>query len=298
MLSDFLKKVFLLVLPSFSNLFTHVETRVGSISLFPKLAHRLGPDRTRQHLLKRIISMFEALRPNLPRVLFDHHMISEFIKRLGISTFLQQMLPCYLEALTIQSDDNSAGEALIHICHVLGAILTSKHIIRQLVKIMLRENGNESALLKTTVKIVSMFGVTFTSVQYAYLISLIGDLKKRKKKSDTKSLVCIMTLLEELMEHMSNENMVTELKSGFIGIIYQLLENNEEEQRIARLTMSIKTIEYLLKLSKFLTLQEWEATVSVVMKCQANGYCQLISFTLYRLYLHFKNTFRVSRVPF
>jgi hypothetical protein len=261
----FFIKVFLLVLPSFSNLFTHVETRVGSISLFPKLAHRLGPDRTRQHLLKRIISMFEALRPNLPRVLFDHHMISEFIKRLGISTFLQQMLPCYLEALTIQSDDNSAGEALIHICHVLGAILTSKHIIRQLVKIMLRENGNESALLKTTVKIASMFGVTFTSVQYAYLISLIGDLKKRKKKSDTKSLVCIMTLLEELMEHMSNENMVTELKSGFIGIIYQLLENNEEEQRIARLTMSIKTIEYLLRLSKFLTLQEWEATVRVVM---------------------------------
>jgi len=94
---------------------------------------------------------------------------------------------------------------------------------------------------------------------------------------------------------MSNEALVTELKSGFISTLYQLLEpihtaddvkSIKPEQLKLRLTLSIKTIDYLLTASQKLTLQEWESTVSP-------GLCAIATiFTvLYRLCLHCKSTF-------
>lgn len=297
----------MLLLPSFSQLFTHIETRIGSISLFPKLAQRLGPERARRYLLKRIISMFEALRPNIPKILFGHKIVYEFVKRLGISIFLQQLLPCYLEALAIhdptisnglgyslaiastsittatteatstttteksKSTSDLAGDAMAHICTLLGPILTSKHIIRQLVKIILRDNYIRYPLIRTTVRIIGGFGSTFTSVQYAYLINLIDNYRKPVSSKNTRSICSILTLLQDLVPYISNEALVTELKSGFISTLYQLLEpihtaddmkSIAPEQLKLRLTLSMKTIDYLLMASQKLTIQEWESTVS------------------------------------
>ena len=285
-------------------MFTHVETRIGSISLFPKLAQRLGPEKARRHLLKRIISMFEALRPNIPKVLFNQNTVYEFVKRLGIAIFLQQMLPCYLEALSIQEESAAspttatvskanqdkmvsmtdlAGDSLAHICTLLGPILTSKHIVRQLVKILLRDNQVRPSLINTTVRIIEGFGSTFTAVQYSYLISLIdvpsSDTNMTMKNA--KTICSILTLLEELIPCMANEALVTELKSGFIATLYQLLELLPQssmegetslmspEQLKIRLTVGMKTIDYLLRASQKLTMQEWDSTVS---KYQKMGY--------------------------
>ncbi|CEP18332.1 hypothetical protein [Parasitella parasitica] len=294
---DLEDEAFLLLLPSFSQLFTHIETRIGSISLFPKLAQRLGPEKARTHLLKRIISMFEALRPNIPKVLFTNRIINEFVKRLGITVFLQQLLPCYLEALAIhdpacnnkhqnslmmtattpiitvtaetttekaKSTSDLASDAMKHICNLLGPILTSKHIVRQLVKIILRDNHTRYPLIRTTVHIIGRFGSTFTSVQYAYLISLIDSYRGSVSGKNTKSICSILTLLQDLVSYMSNEALVTELKSGFISILYQLLEpihtaddikSIAPEQMKLRLTLSIKTIDYLLTIVS--TLQKY-----------------------------------------
>lgn len=322
----------MLLLPSFSQLFTHIETRIGSISLFPKLAQRLGPERARRYLLKRIISMFEALRPNIPKVLFGHKIVHEFVKRLGISIFLQQLLPCYLEALAIhdptanndvdsslaialtststaatetiststttatteksKSTSDLAGDAMAHICTLLGPILTSKHIIRQLVKIILRDNYIRYPLIRTTVRIIGGFGSTFTSVQYAYLISLIDNYRKSVSSKNTRSICSILTLLQDLVPYMSNEALVTELKSGFISILYQLLEpihtaddvkSITPEHLKLRLTLSMKTIDYLLMASQKLTIQEWESTVSIYLTLKSaiyyNNYIDCINIT-------------------
>jgi hypothetical protein len=286
------------LLPSFSELFTHIETRIGSVSLFPKLAQRLGPERARRHLLKRIISMFEALRPNIPKVLFNQNIIYEFVKRLGIAVFLQQMLPCYLEALSIHEDSGNsspttativaaasttetfssvtdlAGDSLVHICVLLGPILTSKHIVRQLVKILLRDSQIRPTLVNTTVRIIKGFGSTFAAVQYSYLISLIDvpSSGATMTSKNAKTIYSILTLLEELIPCMTNEALVTELKSGFIATLYQLLEllpqstddgvkSISPEQLKLRLTVSMKTIDYLLNTSQKLTVQEWESAV-------------------------------------
>lgn len=271
-------------------MFTHVETRIGSISLFPKLAQRLGPERTRRHLLKRIISLFEAFRPNIPKVLFSHKTIYEFVKRLDTSVFLQQMLPCYLEALATHDTSNAmnsdlAGDAMAYICQLLGPILTSKHIIRQLVKIILRDNQVRSPLIKTTVRIIGGFGTTFTAVQYAYLISLIDTYRKPKTMTikNAKTICLILTLLQDLIPYMSNEALVTELKSGFIATLYQLLEPVPQQQTEnkkplsadqlkLRLTISMKTIDFLLKASQRIAAQEWESTIIPTLQKYFSGF--------------------------
>lgn len=60
-------QAFLLVLPTFTQLFSQDATRVGSISLFPRLAQRLGAEKARKYLLKPIIFMFEVLSIALHR---------------------------------------------------------------------------------------------------------------------------------------------------------------------------------------------------------------------------------------
>lgn len=240
--------------------------------------------------------MFEAFRPNIPKVLFNQQIIYEFVKRLGITVFLQQMLPCYLEALAIHDENGNnvnspttianteklspitdiAGESIIHICNMLGPILTSKHIVRQLVKILLRDNHVRPSLIQTTVRVIEGFGPTFTAVQYSYLISIIDVPSPESKMTlkSAKTICSILTLLQELVPYMANEALVTELKSGFIATLYQLLEiipqtTDEEAKSISkdqlklRLTVSMKTIEYLLKASQKLTIQEWESTVCI-----------------------------------
>ncbi|CAO3674448.1 unnamed protein product [Rhizopus microsporus] len=279
-------EAFMLILPSFSQLFAHVETRIGAVSLFPKLAQRLGPEMALQHLLKRIISLFEALRPNLPKILFDTKIIFEFIKRLGILKFLQQMLPCYLEALSVQEGTSKktaemAAHSLVHICIFLGPILTSKHIIRQLVKIMLRENQDRTIIIQVMVRIMSEFGSTFTAVQYSYLISLIDTYRVHLTVKNARTIYSILILLEELLTYMLKEAVVTELKSGFISTLYLLLEPFTDNERPSRedfklrLTLSIKTIKYLLTVSEKIPVQDWDSTVVPILQKYFSGFSVL-----------------------
>ncbi|KAI7863019.1 hypothetical protein BDF14DRAFT_1847877 [Spinellus fusiger] len=311
---DLEDEAFLLILPTFTQLFTHSETRVGAISLFPKLAQRLGPEKARHHLLKPVISMFETLRPKIPKVLFDQGIVREFVKQLGIATFLQQMLPCYLEALAINEDlsknlldedthlhTNSltdtvispistspvsvselAGEALVYICKLLGPILTSKHIVRQLVKIVFRDNSVKPVLLETVVRISSSFGETFTSIQYAYLISLIDTYQRSTITVKNCKIICsIVLLLEQLLPYMQTEPLVTEFKSGFMMLLYKLLEplsaekNNKvipEEIIRLRLTISMRTIDYLLQVSYKINKQDWETIIMPMLQKYFSGF--------------------------
>lgn len=280
---DLEDEAFMLILPGFSQLFTHEETRIGSISLFSKLAQRLGPEMTRQHLLKRIISIFEALRPNVPKALFEQQIIFEFVKRLGVTKFLQQMLPCYLEAVSHkdQKTCEMAADSLVHICTLLGPILTSKHIIRQLVKIVLRDQ--DPMVMRAMVRIMGEFGSTFTAVQYAYLISLIDNYRTKVTLKNTRVICSILVLLEELLVNMQREEVVTELKSGFISTLYLLLEpvSNEKNEEILpdefkmRLTLSMKTIDYLLKVSEKLTAKDWDSTVISILQKYFSGFSKL-----------------------
>ncbi|CAO3620184.1 unnamed protein product [Cunninghamella echinulata] len=325
---DLEDEVFLLILPTFTQLFTHSETRIGSINLFSKLAHRLGREKTRIHLLKPIISMFETLRPSIPRVLFETKVINEFIKRFGIPVFLQQMLPCYLEALalntTIGSNYSSMSElsqldkakingteiescsptpstptsvpelasgAMIQICKQLGPVLTSKHITRQLIKILFRDDTIKPTVLSTVVTIIgTLFGGTFSAVQYTYLISLIEFPKNGKIVTERNArITCVVIeLLGRSLPYMSNDAIITELNSGFMSTIYKLLEppsnsNNMQHNgkaqasSLLQLTISMKTIDYILKLTAKLPLADWETTVIPTLRKYFSGFTSITS---------------------
>ncbi|KAI8142155.1 hypothetical protein BJV82DRAFT_516979 [Fennellomyces sp. T-0311] len=258
-------------------------------------------------LLNRLTTDQQTLRPNIPKVLFDQKTINEFVKRLGTAVFLQQMLPCYLESLAINSESKSlvekddrsvsdpsggstvsemAGDALTHICTVLGPILTSKHIVRQLVKIVFRENIVRPVHLHTIGQIANSFGETFTAIQYAYLISLVDQHFQRTTNERNAKIICsAMSLLEELMPHMSGQSLATELKSGFVLTLYKLLEPLPSEDAKAvteqsirlRLTLSMRTIDHLIQSAHRLPQKEWETTVSIDGLCwdidsYLNGY--------------------------
>ena len=167
-----------------------------------------------------------------------------------------------------------AGDALAHICTVLGPILTSKHIVRQLVKIVFRENTVRQIHLHTMGQIARNFGETFTAIQYQYLISLVDQHFQRATTERNARIICsTMSLLESLMPYMSGQLLATELKSGFVSTLYKLLEpipdsddNNKAgtvtEQSIRlRLTLSMRTIDHLVQTAHYLPQKEWETTV-------------------------------------
>lgn len=223
------------------------------------------------------------MRPNLPKALFEQKVIDGFVERLGTGIFLQQMLPCYLESIAITGGDTSengsvvsemAGDALVHICDLLGPILTSKHIVRQLVKIVFRDNVAKPVLVQTMARIAKGFGETFTSIQYAYLLTLVDQ--QQKKSITIKNVRClssILSLLEHLLPYMSGEALATELKSGFVSTLYQLMEPlpplSAEEPSSAvpenvlrlRLSLSMRTVNHLILLTRHLPRMDWEATV-------------------------------------
>lgn len=234
-------------------------------------------------------------------MLFEQHIIDEFIKRLGMATFLQQMLPCYLESMAISSNETTkstgekalngtatsssdtggptiaelAGDAMIHICNALGPILTSKHIVRQLVKIAFRDNTSKSVLLHAMSHIAKNFGETFTSIQYAYLVSLVDQhLQRTTNERNTRIIYNILSLLEELLPYMSEQYLVTELKSGLVSTLYKLLEpfpHSEEENTDSlsqqmirlRLSLSMRTIDHFVCITRHLPTKDWESTVCV-----------------------------------
>ncbi|KAG0198912.1 WD repeat-containing protein 81 [Mortierella sp. GBA30] len=111
-------ETFEIALPVFVHLFTNGATRVNALGLFPNLGQRLGIKRTKAFLLKPIVALFEASRPVLPKELFKAAIFSEFLRRFGASTFLQQIFPFYLESLVadysqsdVASDDNSSASS-------------------------------------------------------------------------------------------------------------------------------------------------------------------------------------------
>ncbi|KAG0240959.1 WD repeat-containing protein 81 [Actinomortierella wolfii] len=103
--------IFDIVLPVYVHLFTNEETRVASLPLFPKLAQQLGVERTTSLLLQPIIALFESTKPSFPQELFSAEVTSEFLRRFSTGTFLQQLFPFYLEALSLPYEDQPSTPA-------------------------------------------------------------------------------------------------------------------------------------------------------------------------------------------
>jgi len=53
--------MFYIVLPFVLSLYSNIETRVYALVLFEKLSIRLGPEQSKEHLLKPLLQLFDVL---------------------------------------------------------------------------------------------------------------------------------------------------------------------------------------------------------------------------------------------
>ncbi|KAG2178007.1 hypothetical protein INT43_003260 [Umbelopsis isabellina] len=283
-------EVFDLILPTFVQLMGDPATRLGyqlSLCLISIIHHS--------------DTLFQTTRPDIPTPLLEYDTLKDFIHHFGVSCFLQQLLPCYIESVSVtddaprntktdydsdgfsapsdliavvnkplESSTDVAGKALVHICRLIGPVLTSKHVMRQLFKIIFRDYRPQLSVQSAVVTICAQFGETFTAVQYAYLVSIIDTYRKTTNKRNCRIVCSILSLIEQLIPNLSNQRLLTELKSGFISTLGRLIEPISPTEKISnatktelrlKLTLSMRTIDFLLQVTNHITRAEWEELV-------------------------------------
>ncbi|CAJ0751279.1 24047_t:CDS:10, partial [Entrophospora sp. SA101] len=314
-LCNLVDEAFYMILPSLILLFTHDDIKFEALSIFPKLGQRLGQDEVKSHLLKPILSLFESSRPSIPKILFESTIIEEFIHRFGITNFLQQLLPLYLEALTIEekvllspssgsnnsfhldlakqkiltevdyvsspvsiptankdisSLDNAipsvaqlANSALVEICTLIGPILTSKNVMRQVYKMFLKESSTLPFLMQSIFAIGNQFGETFAHLQVTQVINIIQQYGLNTINNGNYSIICNnLSLLGKLITSISSNKILLEFESGFSETLKKLLIQILEK----KLSISSKVIEFLLHVSNNITQPEWEKHIAPIIQ--------------------------------
>ncbi|CAG8488733.1 9487_t:CDS:10 [Ambispora leptoticha] len=308
-------EAFNMILPSLVLLFSHEPIRIQALRLFPKLGQRLGEEETKNHLLKPIVSLFESSRPSIPKILFESYIIEQFLRRFGITNFLQQLFPLYLEALTIDeriratispqevegvakympdytfspksnfdigigyipSVTQLANSAFVDICFLIGPILTSKYIMKQVYKLLLKEYSSLHSLIESISVIGKQFGETFTYLQYTQAITVI---QMNNSPPNTRNTIIIsnhLALLEKLTPQLSSSKIFTEFESGFADALNKILEWNETgvlkssasvtRQNIKnKLSMHLKTMHYLFHVSNNVGKEDWERYVAPILQ--------------------------------
>ncbi|ORX90794.1 hypothetical protein K493DRAFT_287634 [Basidiobolus meristosporus CBS 931.73] len=309
-------EAFDLVLPSFVMLFNSKETRLESLKLFGKVAERLGSRGTRIHLLKPLTTLFEASKPHLPVELFSHVLIDQLVRFLGVNCFLQQLFPFYIEAFSVAEMEAAKhkypqrldmlslskeveymeelyvinediknpfspliASTIIYICTLIGPILTSKYVIKQLIKVAYKEHCPLVLLQELLISIGNKFGETFISIQYSHLISVVEQQSRNLTKRNFRLLCNLVSLLEKLTGHISSAKIMIEIKGAFSETLYQLLENSGSRgNKLAadaeelRNHISRRIIDYLLQVSAHITKAEWEKHIAPMFQKYFSGF--------------------------
>ncbi|KAJ1922365.1 hypothetical protein IWQ60_006579 [Tieghemiomyces parasiticus] len=86
-----------LVLPVFVDLLVAPATRAEAVRYLPHVTKWLGPERSRHALLKLFITWFEGPDAETLAVMADPKTVATLVATFGSPTFVQQLLPCYLD---------------------------------------------------------------------------------------------------------------------------------------------------------------------------------------------------------
>ncbi|CAG8477311.1 14714_t:CDS:10, partial [Dentiscutata heterogama] len=315
-LCNLIDEAFFMILPSIVLMFTVDIIKIEALNIFSSLGRRLGQDDTKTYLLKPIISLFESSRPSIPKALFHPAIVAEFVYRFGITNFLQQLFPLYLEALTVEDnispydfndaklsvvqksnslngsiaspasapDDPSsldhalplvaqfANSALVDICTLIGPILASKHIMRQIYKLLLKESSTLPFLMQSILSIV---------------ISVIQQYSSFPMNKRNYSILCNhLFLLEKLTTLMPTPKVLAEMESGFSDTLIKLLvqfnyddslnQNNKPAGKDSlkgtinilknKLSISMKSAEFLLHVCNNVDKADWERNIAPILQ--------------------------------
>ncbi|KAF9904323.1 hypothetical protein EC991_002829 [Linnemannia zychae] len=274
-------ETFEIALPVFVYLFTDEETRVKALGLFPKLGQRLGIKLTKTFLLKPIIALFETSRPVLPTELFSAAVFSEFLRRFGTSTFLQQLFPYYLDSLTAdytQSeatlDDSSSTSSVANVPAVEDDA-SKKHGADHVPRL----GRVASEAFVGICGIANEFGSTFALVQFSHIMHTIESSVSSFTARTSNTLKNLLGLLGSLVPHMYDTQLVTELKNGGSELIYRLIEpsprkpsSRPDTQGSPRLAVSRTALDFILQLSFSLNRPDWEKHIAPILQKYFSGF--------------------------
>ncbi|KAF9330286.1 hypothetical protein BG006_006743 [Podila minutissima] len=266
-------ETFEIALPVFVHLFTDEATRVGALSLLPKLGQRLGIKRTKTHLLKPILALFETSRPILPQEVFGATVTNELLRRFGTSSFLQQLFTYYLDSLTVDYgpvepllDDSSSGSSSSQ-TNDAAATSTSPPV-------------DEDAK-KSIPDIIPKLG-RVASDAFINICHIMHMLESASASFTVRSSIIMKTLLgllSSLIPHMYDTQLVTELKNGGTELIYRLIDptpskptGRSESLSSPRLSVSRNALDFILQLSFSLGRHDWERHIAPILQKYFSGF--------------------------
>ncbi|KAI8599116.1 hypothetical protein EDD21DRAFT_308451 [Dissophora ornata] len=221
-------------------------------------------------------------KPTLPTELFSIPTFTEFLRRFGTSTFLQQLFPYYLDSLIADYgpvdatlDDNSSASSsqvaesvVTSTARSLGPILTSKHVMRPMSRLAFKDPVLLPLLKETLGGIAEEFGSTFALVQFSHIMHLIDSASANFTSRTSNTLKNLLGMLGSLVPHMYDTQLVTELKNGGSDLIYRLIEPSPrkatgrvDSQANPRLAVSRNAMDFILQISFSLTRADWEKSV-------------------------------------
>ncbi|ORX77780.1 hypothetical protein BCR32DRAFT_247684 [Anaeromyces robustus] len=89
-------EMFYIVLPFVLSLYSNSQTRVYALVLFEQLSIRLGPDGSKEYLLKPLLQLFDSKDIIIYKVLLSPYYISVFHKAFPLNIFLDKLLTYYV----------------------------------------------------------------------------------------------------------------------------------------------------------------------------------------------------------
>ncbi|KAF9174116.1 WD repeat-containing protein 81 [Mortierella sp. AD010] len=293
-------ETFEIALPVFVHLFTNAETRVSALSLFPKLGQRLGIKLTKTYLLKPIIALFEASKPVLPLELFNTSTTSEFLRRFGTNTFLQQLFPYYLEALIVDygpaeavCDDGSSASSSLQAADSTTALeatattatssssaseedISRKHMNESIPKLGKIASDAFVSICRSIGPILTSKHVMRPFSRLAYKDPLSLQLLKETLDGIALEFGSTFALL---VPHIYDTQLVTELKNGGSDLIYRLIDptpakpvGRTDSQANLRLTVSRNAMDFILQLSFSLSRADWEKHIAPILQKYFSGF--------------------------
>ncbi|KAG0090334.1 hypothetical protein BGZ93_009359 [Podila epicladia] len=266
-------ETFEIALPVFVHLFTDEATRVSALTLLPKLGQRLGIKRTKTHLLKPILALFETSRPILPQEVFGATVTNELLRRFGTSSFLQQLFAYYLDSLTVDYgpveallDDSSSGSSSSQTNDAAAASISPP--------------VDEDAK-KTIPDIIPKLGRVASDafINICHIMHLLESASASFTVRSSITMKNLLGLLSSLIPHMYDTQLVTELKNGGTELIYRLIDptpskptGRSESLSSPRLSVSRNALDFILQLSFSLGRHDWERHIAPILQKYFSGF--------------------------
>ncbi|RIA98648.1 hypothetical protein C1645_76770 [Glomus cerebriforme] len=188
-----------------------------------------------------------------------------------------------------------ANEALVDICTLVGPILSSKYIMKQVYKMFLRESSTLNFLMQSVLAIGNQFGETFIQLQFAQVMGTLQHYSNfTMNQRNYVILSNHLSLLEKLTTLMPSSKILKEIESGLSDILIKLLLLFGEESSVSdsskstttnkkginstngksnisaqimknKLSVSMKTMEFILHICNNIGKDEWKKHISPIL---------------------------------